>query len=219
MFLSPSTAHVNRIRLDPTGVDGAVADLRAIGAERGLDSVLWWVGDAATPDDLGEQLVARGLELRERTTSLVLDQAPTGTPALEARRPETLTEYLEAQEVDWAALGLPEARRHGLRERATESWEREGAYGLTFLVADGGRVIAIGRSRFGDDAVFLTGGATLPEERGRGAYTALVHARWHDAVERGTPLLVTQGNEHSGPVLQKLGFRPVGSVVIYADRF
>lgn len=218
VFLSSTTAHVNRIRLDPAGVDGAVADLRALGAERGIDSVLWWVGDAATPDDLGEQLAARGLVLRERATSLVLDRPPAGSPAFAARRATTLAEYLDAQEVDWAAIGLPAERRSELRRRSVESWKREGEYGTTFLVSDGGRVIAIGRSRFGADAVFLTGGATLPEERGRGAYTALVHARWDDAVARGTPLLVTQGNEQSGPILRTLGFRPVGGVAIYAQR-
>jgi len=37
--------------------------------------------------------------------------------------------------------------------------------------------------------------------RGRGAYRALVAARWADAVERGTPALVTQAGAMSKPML------------------
>ena len=55
----------------------------------------------------------------------------------------------------------------------------------------------------------LFGGATLPEARGRGAYRALVAARWEDAVARGTPVLVTQAGAMSRPILARLGFREV----------
>jgi predicted GNAT superfamily acetyltransferase len=67
--------------------------------------------------------------------------------------------------------------------------------------------------------VTLFGGSTLPEARGRGAYRALVAARWDDAVERGTPILVTQAGPMSRPILAQLGFREVCEIRILLDKF
>jgi predicted GNAT superfamily acetyltransferase len=64
----------------------------------------------------------------------------------------------------------------------------------------------------------LSGGATRPEARGRGAYRALVRARWDEAVRRGHPQLVAQASKMSRPVLERVGFRPVGTVTLFADR-
>ena len=50
---------------------------------------------------------------------------------------------------------------------------------------------------FPGNGSYLFGGAVLPEARGRGAYRALVHARWQDAVARGTPLAVTDAGSQS----------------------
>ena len=58
----------------------------------------------------------------------------------------------------------------------------------------------------------------LPEARGRGAYRALVRARWEHAAERGTPLLVVQAGAMSGPVLTRLGFETHGELGLLVDR-
>ena len=52
----------------------------------------------------------------------------------------------------------------------------------------------------------------LPRARGRGAYRALLRARWDDAVALGTPALITQGGSMSRPILERLGFERVGEV-------
>ncbi len=65
----------------------------------------------------------------------------------------------------------------------------------------------------------LFGGSTLPEARGRGAYRALVAARWQDAVDRGTPVLVTQASPLSRPILARLGFRELCEIRILLDKF
>ena len=65
----------------------------------------------------------------------------------------------------------------------------------------------------------LFGGSTLPEARGRGAYRALVAARWEDAVARGTPALVTQASPMSRPILRQLGFRELCEIRILLDEF
>ena len=67
--------------------------------------------------------------------------------------------------------------------------------------------------------LLLFGGATLSSVRGRGAYRALLRARWDEAVARGTPALITQGGSMSRPILERLGFEPVGHVHMLLDEF
>ena len=55
--------------------------------------------------------------------------------------------------------------------------------------------------------LFLAGGATLPEARGRGCYRALVRARWDEAIGARPPGLAVQAQyESSAPILRRLGF-------------
>jgi hypothetical protein len=84
------------------------------------------------------------------------------------------------------------------------------------VVLDGAEVISVGRAHYGRDAVFLTGSATAPHARGRGAYTSLVHARWQEAVTRGTPRLVTQASDDLRPILAAVGF-DAGTIDLYRD--
>ena len=65
----------------------------------------------------------------------------------------------------------------------------------------------------------LFGGATLPDRRGRGAYRALIAARWREAQNRGLPALLTQGGSMSAPILRRIGFVPVGRVQMLVDQF
>ena len=65
----------------------------------------------------------------------------------------------------------------------------------------------------------LFGGATLSRARGRGAYRALIHARWQEAAESGTPALITQGGSMSRPILERLGFRSIGRIDMLVDDF
>ena len=57
------------------------------------------------------------------------------------------------------------------------------------------------------------------DARGRGAYRALVRARWDAAVERGTPALTVMAGSMSAPILDRLGFATVGEGDGLEDRF
>ncbi len=59
----------------------------------------------------------------------------------------------------------------------------------------------------------------MPAARGRGAYRALVLARYADAVARGTPFAATQGGPMSRPILDRLGFREVCEIRTLLDAF
>jgi GNAT superfamily N-acetyltransferase len=90
---------------------------------------------------------------------------------------------------------------------------------VVYLAYVDGEPVARASGSFSEHGVALFGGSTLPEARGRGAYRALVAARWRDAVARGTPVLVTQASPMSRPILQRLGFREVCEIRILLDRF
>ena len=72
-----------------------------------------------------------------------------------------------------------------------------------------------------DDAVLIhsrSGDAwSNPHARGRGAYRALVRARWDASQAMGAPALVTQAKAASRPILERLGFRTAGSIVVLVD--
>jgi predicted GNAT family acetyltransferase len=105
-------------------------------------------------------------------------------------------------------------------ERSHAQWETVDDEGIvqTYLGRVDGRAVAFARSAYGTDGVALLGGGTLEADRGNGYYTALVHARWQDAVERGTPLLCTQAGKMSQPILERLGFERLGTIRLLVDR-
>jgi predicted acetyltransferase len=82
-----------------------------------------------------------------------------------------------------------------------------------------GRIVGAGTSTYLSRGVTLNGGSVAPDARGRGAYRALVRARWDDAVERGTPVLVTQAGRMSAPILLRLGFEEATRIHVLIDRF
>jgi hypothetical protein len=90
---------------------------------------------------------------------------------------------------------------------------------VVYLAYVDGTPVARATGSFGEHGVTLFGGSTLPEARSRGAYRALVAARWDDAVARGTPVLVTQAGPMSRPILAQLGFREVCEIRILLDAF
>jgi GNAT superfamily N-acetyltransferase len=216
------SAWVHRIRLAREDVEGAVADVRSLLRASGLDEVTWWVGERSTPADLAARLETLGLEPDDppKMTTLTIAHEPGGAPGVEVRRVESLEDYLTALEIDWEAFEVDEAERRERRAAARAAWP--------LIVADGrssvhlayvdGRPVGFGRAVFAPWAALLLGGATLPEARGRGVYTALVHARWRETVARGVPRIVVSAGPMSAPILQKLGFERLGGVRLLRDR-
>jgi predicted GNAT family acetyltransferase len=221
----PGGSLVQHIRLADAGeVHAAVEQTRAIAREAERSRVTWWVGELSTPDDIVDLLAAEGLvpDADEPLLgSLVLEREPRGKPPdVEAFRVETLDDFLAAQEIDLITMGVAQAERESRRDRQVALWDELRSDGViaTFLLRAGGRPVAFARSAHGDAGVALIGGGTLETERGNGYYTALVHARWRDAVERGTPLLCSQAGKLSRPILEALGFESLGEIRVLVDR-
>ena len=216
----PAWNVAQRLRLAGETIDATIEQVHAILAARGRSECSWEVGSSATPADLVEQLRRRGMEDDDdpEVVGMVLSAEPPPVAGIEGRPVRDFDEFREANAVAFAAFGsLPPSDE--ARERARYEEEVAAGHQRTFVAVTGGRIVGAGTSTYLDGAVTLNGGSVLPEARGRGAYRALVRARWEDAAARGTPVLVTQAGRMSAPILERLGFEEVARIHILVDRF
>ena len=214
-------ASVEHIRLGE--VDAALAEVRALARDRGVSDVMWWVGELTTPPGLADKLLALGLVPdpdQPHLTSLVISSRPAGEASVDVRRAETFDDYLRAIEIDWEVWNLPAEDRELRRAAAPERWESIVAEARVshYLAYLDEEPVGFGRVVFAPVAGLLMGGSVLPQARGRGAYTSLVHARWDEAVERGAPRLVVGAGAMSAPILERLGFERIGAIRVLRDR-
>jgi len=211
---------VQRQRLREDDIDPVIDEVRAVLRERGRLRTQWEVGSSAEPPDLVDRLLERGL-VRDKepyAVALVLTREPPPPPeGVVAKRAETFEEYAAGNAVQWEAFEMPEAEVEELRPQLPQMWSE--TVNLVHIAAIDGEVVAAGTSAPTEHGLLLYGGATRPSARGRGAYRAVLHARWEDAVANGTPALVTQGGSMSRPILERLGFGRVGEVHMLLDAF
>lgn len=94
----------------------------------------------------------------------------------------------------------------------------DGVAGAVAVVAVvGGRAVSAARmeTRPGTDFAGLWGGGTVPEQRGRGLYRALLGFRARIAAERGHRYLQVDASELSRPILHRLGFTALSTTTPY----
>jgi len=213
-----------RLRFAPDSVAAAVEEVRAVVRARGGAGLTWEVANAATPRDLAERL--RGLGARPADTPydpvavvMTLREPPAPPPAgIAVTRVATVEDFRRYVSVTHEVFGLEQ-----LLDEELARIDREGARDLAdmrfvrYLGWIEGEVVAAAAATFTDAGAILHAGSTRPKARGRGAYRALVAARWDDAVRRGTPALVTRAGPMSRPILERLGFEPTVELQILVD--
>jgi hypothetical protein len=211
---------VQRQRFGREELDEVLGEVRALLTERGRPSTQWEIGSRAEPEGLVELLLERGL-VRDSdpvAIALALRTEPPAPPAhLIARRVQSEEEYVAASQVQAAAFGAPPEELAEGAAIARDRWRRS----PTFMhgVWLDGELIGAGNCTWTPHGLALFGGATLKRARGQGAYRALIHARWREAAQRANPALITQAGAMSGPILERLGFEPVGRIDILLDEF
>jgi GNAT superfamily N-acetyltransferase len=195
-------------------VEALVAQVREI--VPAAKSPIWWVGPSCEPADLYERLQALGFttptDRADWLYAMASETEPPESDGAEVRRVATFEEFETAMNVMWDAFGTPQERRDAEQPHLRASFEAQQTAGVpaTFLAYVDGSPAGIARSVYSPRGVFLIAGAVLPEQRGRGVYRALVRARWDDAVERGTPGMITEAMpDTSYPILKRLGFEEV----------
>ncbi len=139
---------------------------------------------------------------------------PEASPDITVRAVSTEEEMAEAMAIQWDAFAVSESERAEQSRRVADRLRLEQEHGFTktFLAWVDGRPAAAALAVFAPQGGLLVGGSTQAWARGRGAYRALVRARWDAAVERGTPTLVVQAGAMSGPIVRRLGFVPVSRI-------
>jgi hypothetical protein len=221
IFLGPVFTNVQRLRIPDEAVDETIAEIRALTHERKrAPRVDWWVGSSATPADLAERLAALGLEReKELTAAMVCVEPPPAAEGVVARRVETLEEYSAAHRIGHEAFGASEEEHRRWLEIEPDRWraEQEDPKAFTYLAWVDGKPVGSGRAIYRPPGVLCIGGAVLEHARGRGAYRALVRARWDDAVAAGKPALVVQAGDMSRPILERSGFVRVAEIDVLYD--
>ena len=216
----PAANAAQRLRLDPANVTPTVEEVRSLVRRRGLDAFTWEVSTSATPRDLADRLMALGIAPYEEPVAVAMVLAaapPPAPPDVEVHKVRTADEWRIGRAIAAEAFGA-EPGAEGSEEAAPPGEaELAGGARRQYLAYLDGEPVAAGWATFTEHGAILNGGSTLPRARGRGAYRALVAARWDDAVARGTPALVTQAGAMSRPILRRLGFDEVAEIRILLD--
>jgi GNAT superfamily N-acetyltransferase len=222
-FSFPPAGSVFRVRFALDAVEERVTAIRAWFAAHERPEFVWWIGTSATPADVQARLLAGGAEPYgddPTVTSMVSTEEPPSVDGIDVRRVETLEDFRVAREIAWLAADFTGQQLAEARANVEQRWaerERRGNE-VRFLAYVDGKPVASGDMALLPFAGFLSGASTHPDYRGRGAFRALVRARWDEAARRGTPALVVGAGKMSGPILERIGFRAVAEQHLLLDR-
>jgi GNAT superfamily N-acetyltransferase len=211
----PAWRGVTWSELNDSNADAVIA--REIERFAGLGEFEWKYYSYDTPTDLPDRLRAAGFVPDPTETLLIADVAtlPHESP---------LPEGVEMREVvdEGGSAALMRVSEEGFGE-ASETFGRQVLAdiraGTTRAVVAyaGDRPISMGRVELyaGTEFGGLFGGATVPDWRGRGVFRAVVAQRTAWAAEAGRRYLQTDASDDSRPILERLGFIPVGTTTPY----
>lgn len=206
---SPRRGWVIFTRLDPTTADEAIRRTVNFFRQQGGEFE-WKLYGHDTPSDLNERLLAQGFVPEDPESVLALDlEAPPpeiwAPSAIDVRR---LTDRRQLAEVNRIESEVFAGDSFDIEAvLGVEMEETPEAISVHVAYADG-MPASSAWIRFYPDRQFaeLYGGATLPSQRGRGLYRALVQARAREARQRGVRFLVVDTSPMSRPILERNGF-------------
>ncbi|PWI07719.1 GNAT family N-acetyltransferase [Streptomyces sp. NWU339] len=207
--------------LDDTDADAAIAGQIAHFTGLGREFE-WKLYGHDLPVDLGQRLVASGFTPGPEETLMVGEIAELLLDTRQAALPEGVR---VVPVTDRAGVDLM-AEVHEKAFHADAFWLRHQL--LARLAAGPDTVIAVvalaGREPVsaarmenvpGTRFAGLWGGGTVETWRGRGVYRALVAHRARVAAERGCRYLQVDASGQSRPILERLGFVPLGTTTPY----
>jgi GNAT superfamily N-acetyltransferase len=214
---------VHRLRLTPEQVEPTVEEVRALLRARGRSQTEWEISGSATPADLVERLRTLGMRDHDEpyiVPMVLVEEPPPAPPEVEVAAVERFDDFVAAHEVMAKAFGTAEAALPAHREQYAALWAGyDPTRAQTFLARIDGEAVGAATASYLDAGAAMHAGSVVPEARGRGAYRALVRARWDEAVRRGTPALYTQAAPMSRPILSRVGFVEIGEIRALLDEF
>ena len=152
--------------------------------------------------------------------TMLTTEQPPHVEGIEVRKVSRLEDFVLAREIAWATAGFTEEQAEEIAATLPQKWEerQRANNGAAYLAYVDGEAVAAGDVLFLPFAGFLSGASTKPDYRGRGAFRALVRARWDEAANRGTPALIVGAGRMSRPILERIGFRAVAEQHLLLDR-
>jgi GNAT superfamily N-acetyltransferase len=212
-----------RNRFAEHDLDARIAVVREWFGQAGRDDFTWIVGSRSSPADLAERLIARGAsptaEDPEMAAMVLSDEPAASFHSIEIRVSETFEDSLVGRNLMAELFGVP-ADKVPTDEHMHQIWEAARKTDSRTFIAYVNDVPVGRASCAGTTAgpLELMNAGVLPAYRGRGIYTALLRARWDEAVRRSSPILVTQAGALSRPILERFGFKTVGTIRRLEDR-
>ena len=225
---TPTQSMVSVVRTTAGELDGLIARVRAQLREAAYTRCVWIVGPSCRPEGLEAALIARGFfpatepPYEPEMTGHGARRGrppPASSPGIDARRVRDYDEYLRSMRIAVSIMGEDEAEG-GWLAAAPDLWAAEnGPARHTHVAYLDGEMVGFGWAVPTAAGLMLAGSSVLPGARGRGAYRALVAARWETAVARPrrTPALAIQAGAMSRPVLARCGFQEVGRIAVLQD--
>lgn len=211
----PGMSFILYSRLTAENADARIAE--QIARFSGWDGPFSWdLYSHDQPSDMLQRLISHGFELDDEPGAvMVLDltEAPEtlfNTPAAGVRRiehREQLAEVIAVLETVWGGSFAWIDERLGENMTVPDY--------LSVYVADvDGKPAACAWIYFNLHSQFagLFGGATLPDLRGQGLYTALLAVRAQEARQRGYRFLTIDAGSMSAPIVARRGFRQISTV-------
>lgn len=163
------------------------------------------------PPDLLERLIAHGFEPEEEPGAVMvldLSQAPesllepTNISLRRIERREQLAEVIRIEESVWGSSFT------WIEERLGDNLEIPGFLSVYVAEVDGQPASAAWIYFFPNSHFAgLFGGSTLPDQRGKGLYSALLSVRAREARQRGYRYLTIDAGPMSRPIAARRGFR------------
>jgi GNAT superfamily N-acetyltransferase len=214
---APGAGLITHSRLDAVDVEAQI-DAQLAYFQRNRLPFSWKVFEHDTPPDLLERLAARGFKVYAPEQVMVLDLAEVPTSLL--CPPQELIQAGSGAELRTITCAEQLAQAAGVLQQVwggSFTWLQErlsrhlSIPGYLYLAAVyiAGQAVSVGWAYFHPHNPFanLYGGATLPEQRGRGLYTALLAARVQEARRRGCRFATVDAGPMSAPIVRRHGFQ------------
>jgi len=214
----PGPNGVRRVACSAERLPAVVEEVRRQARERGVR--LNWQLDVWNRAELEPVLLANGLRLDDEVTTLEFEGDVEEPPVAGMELADGMADldsfrrHHATVAAGFAGSDRPVPEDDDLRDRyaVSEAASVRLVTALIFGEPAGGGSLAVDK-----DGATLGGASVLPRFRHRGIYRALVAERMRLASEQGAPLVITHARPTSRPILQWLGFTPIGRWWAYVD--
>jgi len=202
--------------LNPANLDAVVS--REVDYFNSLgEDVEWKVYGHEPHLDLSERLASHGFEPAPTETLMFLDLAGW-QHAISAPPGISIQRVRDRQGVDDLVAVMSQAFgevRSPMLEELQDTLFVADPVVLAYVAYADGSPVAAGRMESAPGYAFASiwGGCTLPAFRHRGIFRALVSARVDEARRRGHSYLAVDAADTSRPILERIGFLPITTVI------